>query len=294
MSLISKIGFVCYDTKDIGRLSDYYQNILGFRVKREKLLHYCHGMSGDVEVLLRDSEQVGCTTLGLRIGDEKSLVQIKRHFSNLGREVVDGPYPSLNIDKAIHLPNVFGIDVVLYKDSWPSLEPLRASNAILPVKLGHAAFNVMDPQACVGFFTDVLGFRISDWMGDFFAFLRCNSDHHAVNFLRGDRNKNHHVAFELRDWSHVQLACDHLARNKIKLIWGPGRHGIGHNIFTYHFDPDGNIIELFAELDRMNGDSVGYFEPRPWHSEKPQKPRVWTAEEASNLWGDPAPPNFRK
>jgi hypothetical protein len=89
----------------------------------------------------------------------------------------------------------------------------------------------------------------------------------------------------LRDWGHIQTACDFLSVNGFKLLWGPGRHGIGHNLFTYHRSPAGLITELYAELDRMNED-LGYFEPRPWHRDHPQRPKVWARDpEASNLWG---------
>ena len=32
-------------------------------------------------------------------------------------------------------------------------------------------------------------------------------------------------------------ACDYLSLNGYKLLWGPGRHGIGHNLFAYHRAP---------------------------------------------------------
>ena len=128
-------------------------------------------------------------------------------------------------------------------------------------------------------------------MGDFFVFLRCNSDHHSLNLLRSQNNRRlHHIGYELRDWSHVQLACDTLARNDFPLVWGPGRHGPGHNLFTYHRDPDGNVVELFSELDVMLDESLGYFEPRPWHQDVPQRPKVWTpGPRVPNSWG-PLPP----
>ena len=62
---------------------------------------------------------------------------------------------------------------------------------------------------------------------------------------------------------------------------GPGRHGCGHNIFAYHRDPDGQIVELFGELDRMQED-LGYFEPRMWHRDRPQVPKVWPADPAAS------------
>ncbi len=96
----------------------------------------------------------------------------------------------------------------------------------------------------------------------------------------------HHIAFQLRDWAQVQHACDHLGRHHIPLLWGPGRHGAGHNIFTYHHDPDQQIVELFTELDMMLDEDLGYFEPRPWHEDFPQRPKVWQdSPHAVNHWG---------
>jgi Glyoxalase/Bleomycin resistance protein/Dioxygenase superfamily len=98
-------------------------------------------------------------------------------------------------------------------------------------------------------------------------------------------NRHFHTAFELRDWGHMLTACDTLSLNGYKLLWGPGRHGIGHNLFAYHRAPNGLITELFAELDQVN-EELGYFEPRPWHRDNPQRPKVWAKDpSASNLWG---------
>jgi catechol-2,3-dioxygenase len=146
-------------------------------------------------------------------------------------------------------------------------------------------------EAVTAFYESALGFRWSDWIGDFFVFLRCNADHHAVNFLNASRpGQLHHFAFELQDAGHVAEACDTLSAHGIPLIWGPGRHGVGHNLFTYHADPDGNVVELFCDLDRMASEELGYYEPRPWHDELPQRPKRWTPDPTSaNLWG-PGPP----
>jgi len=165
------------------------------------------------------------------------------------------------------------------------------TKGIVPHKLGHVAFHVTDVKAVTRFYCDVLGFRVSDWMGDYFSFLRCGSDHHTINLVETGRNKHFHTAFELRDWSHIQTACDFLSRNGFKILWGPGRHGIGHNLFSYHRSPNGLITELFAELDQMKDESLGYFEPRPWHRDNPQRPKTWPkTPEAANLWG-PMPPD---
>jgi len=42
---------------------------------------------------------------------------------------------------------------------------------------------VTDVKAVTKFYCDVLGFRVSDWMGDYFSFLRCGVDHHTINLV---------------------------------------------------------------------------------------------------------------
>jgi catechol-2,3-dioxygenase len=144
----------------------------------------------------------------------------------------------------------------------------------------------------VRFYGEVLGFRVSDWRQDFFVFMRCGPDHHTVNFATSDKIKMHHIAFELKDVAEMTRACDFLGKNKFKIIWGPGRHVIGDNIFTYHKDPDGHIIELYTELARIDSEDLGYFVPRPWREDRPYKPTVWGPDTLGNLWGPPAPPGF--
>ena len=102
------------------------------------------------------------------------------------------------------------------------------------LKLGHVAYRVLDVQKVVKFYTEVLGFRVSDWRGDFFVFMRCNTDHHTLNFIIDEKPQLHHIAFEVVDWAEINKAVDYLAHNKVHLVWGPGRHVIGHNVATYH------------------------------------------------------------
>ena len=163
---------------------------------------------------------------------------------------------------------------------------------VAPLKLGHIACLVPDAKAISEFYIKALGFRVSDWIEDYFAFLRCGPDHHTLNFITGDGNFMHHFAFQLNDWGHLQKACDVLAQHKRPLIWGPGRHGVGHNVFVYHRDPDDHIIELFAEMDQMNDESLGFFEPRPWHHDRPQRPKGMGTQVCRNDLGPAADGRF--
>src|SRR6478736_6388098 len=95
-----------------------------------------------------------------------------------------------------------------------------------------------------------------------------------------------HVAFHTPDVAGtVKFYCDMLARKDIKLFWGPIRHLIGHNIAIYHKNPDGITVEFFTDLDQMHDEELGYFEPRAWHQDRPQRPKVWGDDTPTNYWG---------
>ena len=156
-----------------------------------------------------------------------------------------------------------------------------------PFKLGHVAFVVDDAGKMSEFYQKVLGFRVSDWVEDFFAFLRCGPDHHTVNFLTGKKTQMHHIAFEVKDFAQIQNACELLGQKSIPIIWGPLRHGPGHNVSTYHHNPDSHVVEFYIELDQMKDEELGYFEPRPWHHDAPQRPKVWRGKNSRSVWGPP-------
>jgi len=106
------------------------------------------------------------------------------------------------------------------------------------------------PQA-VKFFTDVLGFRVSDWLGDFMCFLRCNRAHHRVAILPGPPCLNH-VAYEMHSVDGMMCGISRLRQAGVDIRWGPGRHTAGDNTFSYFVTPAGFAVEYTAELEEVD------------------------------------------
>ena len=188
------------------------------------------------------------------------------------------------MSKSLAFKDIKDTTIELITD-WKFLTPNQSVGGVAPFKFGHVAFVVPDVQAIADFYERILGFRVSDWIEDFFVFLRCNPDHHTVNFIRGDRVNMHHIAYEVKDFAHLQNACDILGQKKIPIAWGPVRLGPGHNVATFHRDADDWVTEFYAELDQIKDEELGYFDPRPWHQDRPQKPKVWDKETLRNYWG---------
>jgi hypothetical protein len=60
---------------------------------------------------------------------------------------------------------------------------------------------------------------------------------------------------------------------------------IGHNVATYHRNSDLTRIEIFTEMDQMKDETLGYWDPRPWHQERPLYPKMHGKETLRNYWG---------
>ena len=191
---------------------------------------------------------------------------------------------SPGVGKAVVFKDPHGVLVEVYAD-YVFAPVSHETQGITPLKLGHVAVGVRDPQKMTKFYCDILGFRVSDWIADRFSFLRCGSDHHTLNFARRENEGLLHIALELRDRSAVLDACQFLTDNKIPLVYGPTRHVVGHNIAAYHLNPDSIRVEFLAELDTMRDEALGYWEPRPWHEETPLRPKVWPDDTWRAQWG---------
>lgn len=292
MLQVTRISHATFETPDLDRQIDYHVNVLGLSlVERGKDRAFLATTMGQQAVVLATGDEARCTEIAFQAAPGVSLAEVQRSLSDRGIRAERRSDGTPGVGESLSFQDPKGTTLDVFAEA-SFLEEDRTPKGFLPLKLGHLAFKVRDIREIVRFYTEVLGFRVSDWRQDFFVFLRCGPDHHTVNFATSDKIKMHHIAYELKDWAEMGRACDFLGRNKYKIIWGPGRHVIGDNIFTYHRDPDGHIIELYTELARIDSEDLGHFVPRPWRDDRPYKPTVWGPDTLGNLWGPGAPPGF--
>lgn len=282
---VSKLGYVAFETLDLDRMVDYYTNILDFvLVEKTNDEAFLTTTFDHHSVVIRRGETKARSFVGYEVWEDLGDAERRLRETGFTVERRSDIAPSTPDVLVLEEPTT-GTPVHLYDAQSGS--GVDGYTALRPTKLGHVAAFVEDLKPLQDFYQGLLGFKWSDTIGDFFVFLRCNSDHHAANFMASKKKAGlHHIAYEMRDLNHLQTMLDHLGRNDYRLDWGPGRHGAGHNIFTYHKDPDGNNIELFTQLDVIHDEAKGYFEPRPWHNEFPQYPKTWEVDlVAVNSWG---------
>jgi catechol 2,3-dioxygenase-like lactoylglutathione lyase family enzyme len=152
--------------------------------------------------------------------------------------------------------------------------PMRGRNSTWhPQSLQHIALYTLHLEAMVEFYTEALGFDISDWLLRERAWLRCNQNHHTLMFIHGNPGIDH-IGFSILDGNELLRSADLLSQQQVPLLWGPGRHGTSGDLFIRFADPDGRHIELSAGIQQYYDRDVTA-PPRLWH----------TREMALNLWG---------
>lgn len=126
-----------------------------------------------------------------------------------------------------------------------------APREAIPERISHIVMHSPRHHEELAFFTEVLGFKVSDWLGDFMCFLRCNEAHHRIAFLPGPPCLNH-VAYDMPNVDEMMRGIARLKRQKIDIRWGPGRHTAGNNTFSYFTTPAGFAIEYTSELEKVD------------------------------------------
>lgn len=157
---------------------------------------------------------------------------------------------------------------------------LARTGPVRPRKLGHAVLGSTDLATSMGFFTDGLGFKVSDLMGDKAAFLRCSVDHHNVLVMAAPVDFLHHTSWQVDDIDDVgRGAHAMLEGNPERHVWGLGRHYAGANFFWYLRDPAGTFSEYYSDMDCIPEDEL-------W------TPEVMHGLQGLYAWGPPPPPSF--
>jgi catechol 2,3-dioxygenase-like lactoylglutathione lyase family enzyme len=288
---VQRIAHATYETPDLARQIDYYTQVIGLNLAdRGKDRAILMTRLGEEALALEQGTTARCSKLAFQVAPDYDLKDVAAQLAPQGITSALRRDLTPAIAEAAVFEDPKGTQIELFARCRPPTP--AAAQGVAPMKLGHLAFNVPDAKPITDFYVENLGFRVSDWMENFFSFLRCGPDHHTVNFRTGDKTFMHHIAFEVKDWAHLGLACETLGRHKRPILWGPLRHGIGHNLAIYHRDPDDHIVEFYAELDQMKSEPLGYFDPRPWHEDHPQRPKVWKRADGAMVWGVPPAPDY--
>jgi catechol 2,3-dioxygenase-like lactoylglutathione lyase family enzyme len=278
---VKHISHVALKTRNVEEQAAFYADIVGLgETQRDTAGRvYLRCNANHHALVLVPSTESGLDHYALDVGDPVALESAATALTRAGISYETETPGELGQGPSLRLRDPDGHSVELI-GGMAQVSPNYGPRAVQPRKLGHVTLLVDDCKRSAEFYSEVLGFRVSDWVDDIFLWMRCNPDHHGLAFAKTGFVTMHHFAFEVVDFAYLSRQADHLMNNGYVLLYGPGRHGPGQNQFAYFRDPERNLIEFMCDLQLI------------WDDET-YVPRVWSANERwVNMWGPDGPADF--
>jgi catechol 2,3-dioxygenase-like lactoylglutathione lyase family enzyme len=132
-------------------------------------------------------------------------------------------------------------------------------------RLGHVVLQTTKYTEALNFYLDKLGMIVSDFLyytgqrarGPVMSFIRCDrgstpTDHHTLALALGPESRYVHSAYQVCDLDALAAGGEYLRESGYFRSWGIGRHIQGSQIFDYWRDPDGFLVEHFADGDMFD------------------------------------------
>jgi len=258
MPRYKKLGYVALNVTDMARSRHFYEKQLGLQPSGE-------GERGEAffrcgtdhhNIVLYPSAEPGLKRFGFEMESEEALADLLPHFAREGVEVDEvetAECRALRQGKSLRISDPFtGATLEFYavmREFGQAFVPTLAKIQ----RIGHVVLKVPDFDGTCGFYTRVLGFRISDLIDGQACFMRAhpNPYHHGIALIKGPAPLLHHVNFMVSEIDDVGRAIGRFTRNGVPIVYGPGRHPPSGSIFLYFLEPDGMTLEYSFGMEEF-------------------------------------------
>jgi catechol-2,3-dioxygenase len=226
--------------------------------------------------LLR-SETAGHVHTAFELARDCTLDDARAHLESL-RVAFDDAGDGITMSD----PDGRGVVLIPYRPDDPLVAHARPSTTVrpgAPRRLGHVNCLTAHMSESFAFYTEVLGMRLTDWLGDQGCWFHVNTDHHVMALIDVGYSHFHHLAFDVVDIGQMRDMLDRLARHGRWLGWGPVRHGVGGNVASYvRVVEERCFVELYCDMEQLQADRA---------------PRVYDNDRfSSNTWGGLPPRSY--
>ena len=256
MARVNEIRYVGYGVTDMAAETEFYRDSWRLRevgTHDEMVYFACEGHDEHHVVRLRQADEQRIDVIALSAETRADVDGLHAKVVDAGCKIIFGPceLTGLGSGYGFRFFSPDGLPFEISSDVERGTSRQVARWEGVPQKISHIVLHSPNHKAMVQFFVDVLGFRISDWLGDFMCFLRCNSAHHRIAFLPGPPCLNH-VAYDMLTVDDMMEGIARLKQNGTDIRWGPGRHTAGNNTFSYFTTPGGFAVEYTSEMEEVD------------------------------------------
>ena len=227
MIRVRKIAHASYEMPDLDKQTEYYTDILGLTLTaKDKDAVYLANTVDHHSVVLRKGDEAQCTRVGFQIGPKRRSQRIREAGADARRQDAAQEGPRADDRRHAHLrgPEGHARSKCSSAPNSPHQRFQRKGRGAAQARPRRLPLRRREGGRASSIST-CFGFRVSDWMENFFSFLRCGPDHHTVKVFRTGPNFMHCTSpsssrtgpicgARLRDACGAQAAA---------ILWGPFR-----------------------------------------------------------------------
>jgi 2,3-dihydroxybiphenyl 1,2-dioxygenase len=191
--------------------------------------------------------------IGWEVADAAALNALAAKLENAGVAVKREPASVADqryVHELVSFADPAGNRLEAFHGAQVADEPFRPGRNIAGFRtgaqgMGHVLLLVPDAQAALGFYCDLLGVNISDYMSAPVNayFLHANPRHHSVALVQAPVNRIHHLMVELYSLDNVGQAYDLLMTQPERVVATLGRHSNDLMTSFYQRTPSDIYVE---------------------------------------------------
>ena len=283
---LKALRYVRLGTRDLATAGEYARNVLGLEfVRREGASMYFRGDDRDHTLVYVEGDPADHAT-GWEAADSAALdaaaanlESIKVHVDRGTRAECEQRY----VNDFIAFKDPSGNRHELVAGPLPGKTGFAASRDCGVWSFSHIGLRSTDPARDEGFWTRVMGARVSDRIGAA-PLLRIDEVHHRIALFPSQHAGVQHVNHQVHGVDDVMRSYYFLRERGVKIVFGPGRHPTSGAVFLYFEGPDGMVYEYSTGVRLIKRDEEPRYQPRQFPF----------APESFCMWGSrPDIPEFR-
>lgn len=278
-----RLGYLAFNVTDIAASTRFAEDVFGLDFVNEDKdgARYFRVGAGHHDLIMTPSDIPGLARSSWELETQEDLDAAFAKFKAIGLNptwMSDAQCDGLAIARGFRLIDpIIGAVWEYFVEMTNICSPLR--NALTSFQGGkHFGIGVPDNREMTKFLCDNLGFKLSDYIGDYLiSLVRAwpNPNHHSIGVLNltAGAPRFHHIAFMVKEIDDIGRLFNRCRNGGVDIHFGIGRHPTSGSIHLYIYGPDNFVWEYTLGMEQFP--EVGARQPR----------RMSSAPEHYDLWG---------
>jgi catechol 2,3-dioxygenase len=256
--LVRRQSYMALDVQDLDACVKDALDIAGLQlVERTDDRAILTSNSRHAELVLYRAAENAARRVGLEAPDVAAVAQAIASIRDAGLRILSETPSLACIDRSVTFATSEGHILEVHTPIPETQRRRYPGPGIHPKCIDHVNLAAIDPWAIHLELQKAIGLKLSErsthnelmWM------RAANNRHHTVGIAKSTRSGLHHYCWEFTQFTDFMRLGDVLASEDRMMVWGPGRHGAGDNLFTYYVDIAGFLIECSSEMESVEADA---------------------------------------